>query len=168
MPYSCRAGNCRTCRGKLIAGEVGYGTNMVSDAYLPPEHRAMGLALLCSAVPLSDLVIELKELSLLGIKPRMVPCRVKQIQKPSSDVAILEVKLPMNENFMFSAGQYIDVMLKDGRRRSYLIATAPTVDGVPDLQLHIRHMPGGAFTDYVFNGMKDRELLRFEGPLGTF
>ncbi len=168
MPYSCRAGSCRTCRGRLIEGTVGYGTNMVSDAYLPPEHRAMGLALLCSAIPQSDLVIELKELSLVGIKPRMVPCRVKQLQKPSSDVAILDVKLPMNENFMFSAGQYIDFLLKDGRRRSYSIATAPSAGGVPDLQLHIRHTPGGAFTDHVFDGLKEREVLRFEGPLGTF
>ncbi len=168
MPYSCRAGTCRTCRGKIIEGEVGYGTNMLSDAYLPPEHRAMGLALLCSAVAKSDLVIELKELSLVGVKPRMVPCRVKQLQKPAADVAILDVKLPMNENFMYSPGQYIDFILKDGKRRSYSIATAPSVEGVPDLQLHIRHMPGGAFTDYVFNGLKEREVLRFEGPLGTF
>ncbi|MSQ52595.1 MAG: CDP-6-deoxy-delta-3,4-glucoseen reductase [Betaproteobacteria bacterium] len=168
MPYSCRAGTCRTCRGKIIEGKVEYGTNMVSDAYLPPEHRAMGLALLCSAVAQSDLVIELKELSLVGVKPRMVPCRVKQLQKPAADVAILDVKLPMNENFMYSPGQYIDFIMKDGKRRSYSIATAPNVEGVPDLQLHIRHTPGGAFTDYVFNGMKEREVLRFEGPLGTF
>lgn len=168
MPYSCRAGTCRTCRGRIIEGTVEYGTNMVSDAYLPPEHRAMGLALLCSAVATSDLVIELKELSLVGIKPRMVPCRVKQLQKPAADVAILDVKLPMNENFMFSPGQYIDFIMKDGRRRSYSIATAPSVEGTTDLQLHIRHTPGGAFTDHVFGAMKERDLLRFEGPLGTF
>ncbi|MFM9967138.1 MAG: CDP-6-deoxy-delta-3,4-glucoseen reductase [Burkholderiales bacterium] len=168
MPYSCRAGTCRTCRGKIIEGSVSYGTNMVSDAYLPPEHRAMGLALLCSAVPESDLVIELKELSLVGIKPKIVPCRVKQVQKPVADVAILDVKLPMNENFMFSAGQYIDILLKDGKRRSYSIATAPSVEGTTDLQLHLRHTPGGLFTDHVFSAMKERELLRFEGPLGTF
>ena len=91
MPYSCRAGTCRTCRGKVIQGEVDYGNYMISEAYLPMEHRAMGLALLCSAVACSDLVIELKELSLVGIKPRMVPCRVKQVSKPVADVAILEI-----------------------------------------------------------------------------
>lgn len=168
MPYSCRAGTCRTCRGKVLEGKVGYGNTLVSSAYLPEEHKAMGLALLCSAVALTDLVIELKELSLLGIKPKVVPCRVKQLRRPSYDVAILDVKLPMNENFMFSAGQYIDFLLQDGKRRSYSIATEPRVGGVPDLQLHIRHTPGGAFTDYVFDGMKEREVLRFEGPLGTF
>ena len=168
MPYSCRAGTCRTCRGKVIEGKVDYGTYMISEAYLPMEHRAMGLALLCSAVAQSDLVIELKELSLVGIKPRVVPCRVKQLQKPAADVAILDLKLPMNENFMFSPGQYIDVLLKDGKRRSYSIATAPSVEGTTDLQLHLRHTPGGAFTDHVFSAMKERDLLRFEGPLGTF
>src|SRR4051812_28605613 len=85
MPYSCRAGTCRTCRGKVLEGTVEYGTNMVNESYLPAEHRAMGLALLCSAVAKSDLVIELKELSLAGVKPRMVPCRVKQVQNPSPD-----------------------------------------------------------------------------------
>jgi CDP-4-dehydro-6-deoxyglucose reductase len=168
MPYSCRAGTCRTCRGKVVEGSVNYGNYMIHPTYLPEEHKAMGLALLCSAVAECDLVIELKELSLLGIKPKMVPCRVKQVQKASPDVAILDLKLPMNENFMFSAGQYIDFLLKDGKRRSYSIATAPQVEGVTDLQLHIRHTPGGAFTDYVFDGIKEREVLRFEGPLGTF
>ncbi|MSQ70637.1 MAG: CDP-6-deoxy-delta-3,4-glucoseen reductase [Betaproteobacteria bacterium] len=168
MPYSCRAGTCRTCRGKLIEGSVNYGTYMINASYLTEDQKAQGLALLCSAVAECDLVIELKELSLLGIKPKIVPCRVKQLQKPASDVAILDVKLPMNENFMFSAGQYVDFLLKDGKRRSYSIATTPQAEGVTDLQLHIRHMPGGAYTDYVFNGMKEREVLRFEGPLGTF
>jgi CDP-4-dehydro-6-deoxyglucose reductase len=97
-----------------------------------------------------------------------VPCRVKTIDRPTADVAVIEVRLPMNENFLFAAGQYIDMLLKDGRRRSYSIATAPSAEGVTVLELHIRHVPGGAFTDHVFGALKVGEILRFEGPLGTF
>jgi CDP-4-dehydro-6-deoxyglucose reductase len=91
-----------------------------------------------------------------------------KIHKPAPDVVVLTLKLPMNENMLFVAGQYVDLLLKDGKRRSYSIATAPTSDGVTLIELHIRHMPGGLFTDHVFGAMKERELLRFEGPLGTF
>ena len=166
MPYSCRAGTCRTCRGKILEGRVDYGG--VHPSYLPEEHKAMGLALLCKAMPLTDLVVELKELSLQGVKPKMIPCRVKRIDKPAPDVAVLDLKLPMNENMMFAAGQYVDFLLKDGKRRSYSIATPPSPQGVTDIQLHVRHTPGGLFTDHVFSGLKERDLLRFEGPLGTF
>ena len=166
MPYSCRAGTCRTCRARIIEGKVDYGN--AHPAYLPEEHKALGLALLCKAKPLTDLVIELKELSLHGVKPRMVPCRVKQIRMAAPDVAVLDLRLPMNENMMFAAGQYVDFLLKDGKRRSYSIATPPVPGGAIDIQLHIRHTPGGAFTYQVFSTLREREVLRFEGPLGTF
>ena len=97
-----------------------------------------------------------------------MPCRVLRIERPASDVAVLTLKLPMNENMLFVAGQYVDLLLGDGKRRSYSIASPPSSDGVTMIELHIRHMPGGLFTDRVFGGMKERELLRFEGPLGTF
>ena len=166
MPYSCRASTCRTCRGRIIEGTVDYGGAI--DAYLNAEEKAAGYALLCAAKPLSDVVVEVKELSFAGAKPRMVPCRVKSLERPASDVVILDVRLPMNENFMFAAGQYVDILLKDKRRRSYSIATAPTAEGVTSLDFHIRHLPGGAFTDHVFSALKVGEILRFEGPLGTF
>jgi CDP-4-dehydro-6-deoxyglucose reductase len=166
LPYSCRSGVCRTCRGKILDGRVDYGN--VHPSYLPEEHRALGLALLCQAKPLSDVVVEVAEVSLHAMKPKIVPCRVKHIAKPAPDVAVMDVRLPMNENMMFAAGQYVDLLLKGGHRRSYSIATAPEAGGVIDLQFHIRHSPGGVFTDHVFSAMKERELLRFEGPMGTF
>jgi CDP-4-dehydro-6-deoxyglucose reductase len=166
MPYSCRAATCRTCRGRILEGTVDYGH--AHEAYLNAEERAKGYALLCSAKPLSDLVLEVSEVSLGMIKPRMVPCRVKQIRRPAPDVAILDLRLPMNDNMMYAAGQYVDILLKDRRRRSYSIASAPSAEGVINIELHIRHTPGGAFTDHVFSALKEGELLRFEGPLGTF
>jgi CDP-4-dehydro-6-deoxyglucose reductase len=98
----------------------------------------------------------------------MIPCRIEKLDKPAPDVAVVGVRLPMNENFRFLAGQYIDILLKDGKRRSYSIANAPKPEGVTSLELHARHTPGGLFTDHVFTKAKVRDLLRFEGPLGTF
>jgi len=167
LPYSCRDGVCRTCRGTIVEGKVDYGK--VNPAYLSDADKARGFALLCQARPLTDLVVEVKELAgLHGIRPKIMPARVERLDKPAPDVAVLGLKLPANAAFRFVAGQYIDVLLKDGKRRSYSMANAPAEAGVGALELHVRQTPGGLFTEQVFGAMKVRDLLRFEGPLGTF
>lgn len=166
MPYSCRVGMCRTCRAKLIEGEV-----ELSD-YLPhvltPEMRAENYVLLCRATAKTDLVVEVHELALQAIKPKTVPCRVVRIERPAPDIAILHLRLPQNDNMRFLAGQYVDVLLPDNQRRAYSIATVPRTEGVIDIEIHVRHTVGGLFTDRVFSTMKERDLLKFEGPRGTF
>ncbi len=164
LPYSCRAGVCRTCRGTILEGKVDYG--LVHETYLPESDKAKGYALLCQAKPLSDLTVEVHEVH--GVRPRIIPCRVERLDKPAPDVAVIGLRLPMNENFRFLAGQYIDFLLKDGKRRSYSLAVRPDPAGVTALEIHVRHTPGGAFTDHVFSNLKVRDLLRFEGPLGSF
>ena len=166
MPYSCRAGNCKTCRGKIVAGEVDYGG--AHGSYLTEAQKAQGYALLCKAKPLSDLVIEVEELVLAQIKPHFMPCRVKRIRKLTATAAVMELRLPMNENLMFAAGQYVDFQLGGGKTRSYSIANEPSSEGVIDLELHIKHSVGGLFTDQVFGTMKEGQLLRLNAPLGTF
>ena len=164
LPYSCRAGVCRTCRGTILEGRVDYG--LVHETYLPDADKAKGYALLCQAKPLSDLVVEVREVQ--GVRPKIIPCRVEKLEKPTPDVAVIGLRLPMNENFRFLAGQYIDFLLKDGKRRSFSLATRPDVAGVTALEIHVRHTPGGVFTEHVFSNLKVRDLLRFEGPLGSF
>ncbi|MEM8936407.1 MAG: CDP-6-deoxy-delta-3,4-glucoseen reductase [Pseudomonadota bacterium] len=167
MPYSCKTGVCRTCRGVIEEGTVDYG--MVHPTYLTESDKAEGYALLCAAKPLSDLVITVEELDgLAGIEPRLVPARIATIERPVDDVAVLQLRLHPNENMRFLAGQYVDVLLPDGDTRSYSIASKPLPDGVIALELHLRHSPGGKFTDHVFSDMQTRDLLRFKGPLGTF
>ena len=165
MPYGCRMGTCRSCRGKVVSGEVDLGD--AHPTYLPMEQRAEGYALLCQAKPLSDVVIEVEELPPLP-EPQISPAMVKEMSKVASDVMIVRFRLPLHLNMRFEAGQYVDFMLADGVRRSYSIANPPKPEGVIDLEFHIRHLPGGQFTDRVFNGMKTREKIQFEGPLGTF
>ena len=108
LPYSCRAGVCRTCRGTILEGKVDYG--LVHETYLPESDKAKGYALLCQAKALSDLVVEVREVQ--GVRPRVIPCRVERLEKPAPDVAVIGLRLPMNENFRFLAGQYIDFLLK--------------------------------------------------------
>ena len=168
MPYSCKQGVCNTCKGRIVEGTVDYGD--VHPAYFSDADRAAGLALLCQASPLSDCVIEVKELEgIAGIKPKIVPCRITDFTPLAHDVMLMRVRLPMNENMQFVSGQFVEFMLKDGSRRSYSIANSHTVEGVRALEFHIRHLPGGKFTDKLFNaGFKVGEVMRFEGPQGSF
>ena len=165
LPYGCRDGACGACKGKVISGDVDIGN--VSAGALSDAERATGLALFCRARPRSDLVIEVRDVRRAGdIPAKKLPCRVQRLRRVADDVMIVEAKLPASETFRFRAGQYIDILLADGRRRSFSIANAP--DGAEHLELHVRLVPGGKFTEHVFATMKERDILRFEGPLGTF
>ncbi|MDP2762429.1 MAG: CDP-6-deoxy-delta-3,4-glucoseen reductase [Sideroxyarcus sp.] len=165
LPYSCRNGACGVCKGKLVEGKVDYGEHRF--ATLTAEERAAGMVLFCCARPLSDLVIESHEVSRVQEIPvKMLPCRVEKMQKVSEDVMVLLLKLPANERLQFLAGQYIDILQKDGKPRSFSLANPPHDDAF--LELHVRNIAGGTFTHHVFNSMKERDILRIKGPLGTF
>jgi CDP-4-dehydro-6-deoxyglucose reductase len=165
LPYGCRNGACGACKGMLRSGELAYGD--YQERALHPQEKAAGKALTCCTRPLTDIVFEVRELT--GAKDlaiRTMPARVEKVEKPADDVAILYLKLPAGERLQFLAGQYVDILLKDGKRRSFSMANAPHDDQF--LQLHVRKSPGGAFSRIVFEEMKERAILRFEGPLGTF
>jgi CDP-4-dehydro-6-deoxyglucose reductase len=165
LPYSCRDGVCGACKGKVIAGQVDYGKHQ--DTTLSDAEKAAGMALFCCATPRSDLVIECREVNAVkDIPVRTLPCRVQKMVKPALDVMVLWLQLPANERLQFLAGQYVDILLKDHKPRSFSLANAPHDDNL--LELHIRNIEGGVFTHHVFNEMKERDLLRFKGPLGTF
>lgn len=165
LPYGCRNGACGSCIGKLLEGEVDYGG--VQPLALSERDQVEGMALYCQARPRSDLQIEVKEIGAAkDITIKTLPSRVIGLKKISHDVMQMRLKLPATERLQFLAGQYIDILLKDGRRRSFSLANPPHHD--ESLELHLRHVPGGFFTDHVFNEMKEKALLRIEGPLGSF
>lgn len=165
LPYGCRNGACGACKGKVISGKVmhdDYQGSAMTDAEL-----AAGQALFCCARPLEDLVIECRELSgVNGIKPRILPVRVQKKEQLSGDVMVLFLQLPASERLQFVAGQYLEFILKDGKRRAFSIANAPHDDAL--IELHLRLVPGGQFTQYVFEEMPEKAILRIEAPLGTF
>jgi len=165
LPYGCRNGACGSCKGKLLEGQVDYGQH--ATYILPDFEKKLGFALFCQARALSDLVIEARVINAAGEIPiKKLPCRVQRIERPADDVAVLTLSLPANERLQFLAGQYLEIILRDGKRRAYSMANPPQDDA--RIELHVRRMPGGVFTEYVFERMKEKDILRFEGPLGTF
>ena len=165
LPYGCRNGACGSCKGRVLSGEIEHGA--AQDSALSEAERAAGMALLCCASARSDLTLECREVGAARDIPiRILPCRVQQMERVAEDVMILTLKLPANERLQFLAGQYIEILLKDGQRRAFSLANAPHDDSA--VQLHIRHIEGGTFTGHVFGTMKEKDILRFQGPYGSF
>ncbi len=165
LPYGCRNGACGSCKGRIVDGTVDYGAYQAKT--LTDEEKAQGKALFCQAKPLSDLVLEARSIGAAkDIQIKKLPCRVQKLERLSEDAMRLQLKLPANEKLVFLAGQYIDFLLKDGTRRSFSMANPP--HDAELIELHVRHVPGGQFTDHVFGKMKERDILRCEGPFGTF
>lgn len=164
IPYGCRNGACGSCKGDILSGEVDYGDYAASA--LTDAEKVAGKALFCCAHPLSDLTIECREIKTGVIQPRIMPARVERKEQLSHDVMALFLKLPSTEHLKFMAGQYIEFLLKDGKRRAFSLANAPHVDNL--LELHLRLIPGGQFTEYVFHEMPDKAILRIEAPFGSF
>lgn len=166
-PYGCRSGVCGACKSTLVTGKVDYGD--YEDFVLSDEEIEQGKLLLCQATPLENVVIDVDEImSGQNIQIKMLPCRVARLEKLADDVMQVFLTLPKSQQFNFIPGQYIDIMLKDGQRRSFSIANLPQQLNDQGLELHIRHVPDGHFTPKVFNAMRVRDLLRFEGPFGTY
>jgi CDP-4-dehydro-6-deoxyglucose reductase len=170
LPYGCKDGACGSCKCKLIEGRVLHGAHQTKA--LSPQEEDAGYILTCCAHPQSDLVIEARQVVGAGDFPVVkMPTRVTRLTRLAPDVMQLRLQLPANNSFGFKAGQYVEFILKDGQRRSYSMANAPhevQAAGPEGMELHIRHMPGGLFTDQVFGTLKEKDILRLEGPFGTF
>jgi CDP-4-dehydro-6-deoxyglucose reductase len=166
LPYGCRDGACGSCKSRLLEGRVIHGAHQHKALSVAEEES--GWTLTCCATPQTDLVIEARTVPGAGeFAVQKMPCRVSAIEKPAPDVALLRLQLPANVVLKYHAGQYIEFILRDGARRSYSMANAPH-RAAEGLELHVRHMPGGKFTDHVFGAMKEKEILRLEGPFGSF
>ena len=165
FPYSCRNGACASCKGLVLKGAVGYPDGM--PAALDAADASAGQALFCQAVPETDLTVSVREVEAVrDIPVRRLPARVSSREQLAHDVIRLDLKLPAGKRMQFLAGQYVDILLGEGRRRAFSIANPPQDDA--HLELHIRHVEGGDFTELVFHDLQERALLRLEGPLGTF
>lgn len=165
LPYGCRSGACGTCKGQIVSGDVDLGA--YSASALTDEEVKQGKALLCLARAKSDVVIEARVLA--GVKDiviKKLPVRVESMDRVTRDVIVLNLKTPASETFHYLPGQYIDFLTKEGKRRSFSLASVPGEGRL--LELHLRNYPGGTFSKYVFEELNPKTILRIEGPLGTF
>lgn len=168
LPYGCKDGACGSCKCKKLSGQVthsAYQPKALSD-----DELAAGYVLTCCASANSDVVLESRQVTDESAYPiKKLPVRVSALERASADVMVVTLQLPANDTFKYHAGQYVEFLLRDGSHRSYSMASAPHLQAdKPMMELHIRHMPGGKFTDHVFGGMKEKEILRIEGPYGSF
>jgi CDP-4-dehydro-6-deoxyglucose reductase, E3 len=168
MPYGCKDGACGSCKCKMLEGKVVHGQHQ--QKALSEEEEAKGYILTCCAKPQSDIVLKSRQVTSADAFPiKRMPSRVISLEKKSHDVIALKLQLPASDTLQYKAGQYIEFILRDGARRSYSMASAPHIAAdSKTLELHIRHMPGGKFTDHVFGEMKEKEIQRIEGPFGSF
>ena len=165
LPYECRNGGCGVCMCTVVHGSVDHGA--CQPMALTTEMRAQGKALMCCAIPLSDLEIEIETPEPAAVKPvRRYTSRVERLDYLSKDVIRLELSLPVGERIEFTAGQYINIVLEDGRRRAFSFANPPHDNEL--IELHIRRIPGGLFTTRVFTDLRVGDTLEFEGPFGQF
>ena len=168
LPYGCRDGACGSCKSRLLQGRVIHGAHQTKA--LPPQEEADGWILTCCATPQTDCVVQARTVAGAGEYPQLkMPARVATLSRPAPDVVLMRLQLPATVAFKYRAGQYLEFILRDGARRSYSMANAPERLGEPPaVELHLRHMPGGKFTDHVFGAMKEKEIQRIEGPFGSF
>jgi len=177
LPYDCRAGGCGVCVCTVLQGRVDPGA--FQPAALTEAMRARGQALMCCAVALEDVELEVEGVAALSTgaaaaAPRRWQARVQAMERLSPDLMRLQLALPAGEHVPFVAGQYINILLDDGARRAFSFANAPPDPAAPPstagdlIELHVRLIPGGRFTTHVFEGMQVGDAIEFEGPLGRF
>jgi CDP-4-dehydro-6-deoxyglucose reductase len=167
LPHSCKGGHCASCRARILSGAIRYPSDLPPG--LTPQEQAEGFALLCQARPASaELTIEVRQTPtpVADTQVRSIPCRIEHMAPLAPDVMEVRLRLPQSEVFTFVAGQYIDIMLPGSRRRSFSLANPP--HDAAQLELHVRRVRGGEFTQQLFESMKEKTLLRIEGPLGQF
>src|SRR3984957_703038 len=165
LPHSCKSGHCSSCRARLLTGHIHYPQG--TPLGLTAEEARAGQVLLCQARPLSDLSVDVRLVAAVSeVEIKTLPCRIARLNPLAADVMQVFLRLPSVESLVFQPGQYLDVLLEDGGRRSFSIASPPHDAGL--IELHARHVPGGGFTERLFRELRPGALLRIEGPIGQF
>jgi CDP-4-dehydro-6-deoxyglucose reductase len=165
LPHSCKGGHCASCRARVLSGSCAYPGER--PAGITEQEAEAGDVLLCQARALTDLAVEAREMQPApDVEVKSLPCRIDRMERLADDVMAVFLRLPAVEELHYRAGQYLDVMLSEGRRRSFSIASAPA-DGKL-IELHVRRASAAGFTGQLFDNLRVGTLLRIEGPLGQF
>lgn len=164
LPYSCRKRVCGNCRGKVLSGSLVFGTTGGSHETGCDESDDH---LFCVAQPAGDLLIRPQSWRRIAADARKtITATVFRNEIVAKDISILNLRLPPGVRIKFAAGQYLEVLLPGGERRAFSMANAPHVSD--SIQLHIRHMPSGGFTQKVVPNLVKGDKLEIEVPHGDF
>ena len=163
IEHSCASGRCGICIAPVLSGKT---LAIKPEETLTLESQEIGNILTCCRVPVTDVSLDVEDLGEIGNIPvRTIPCRISSLKLLNNDVLEVILRVPPNSNFKFVAGQYINLIDK-GIRRSYSIANSSRPDG--KLELQVKKVEGGMMSDYLFSQATENDLLRLEGPRGTF
>lgn len=164
LEHSCRTGRCGACKAQVVSGKT---VVLQNEEALTSEEISENIILTCCRAAASSLTLGIDDLGdLADIEIRTLPCRIDDKRMLAEDVIEITLRTPPNNPLKFLPGQYIDVIGSEGVRRSYSIANAPRADG--KISLQIRKVPSGKMSEYWFEASQKNDLLRLEGPLGTF
>jgi len=164
LEHSCRTGRCGVCKAQVLSGTT---TPIKVEESLTADEQGNGFILTCCRTAVTDVSLDIEDLGELGsIETKTLPCRIDSLTLLTDDVTQVTLRTPPTSRLSYLPGQYIDVIGKDGLRRSYSVANAPRDDGM--LTLQIRKVPNGEMSRYWFDEAQTNDLLRLEGPLGTF
>ncbi|MFS0735461.1 FAD-binding oxidoreductase [Sphingomonas sp. 1P06PA] len=164
LEYSCRTGRCGVCKAPVTAGET-IALRPEAEG-LSAEDAANGIILTCCRAAANDVALDIEPLDrLVDIAIKTIPARIVSIDRAAPDIVTVVLKTPPTSPLRFLPGQYVDV-IAHGVRRSYSLANAPRVDGL--LELIIKRYPDGILSAYWFDRAAPGDLLRIEGPFGTF
>ena len=163
LAYSCRTGRCSTCKCKIINGDT---IPIFDESGLSQEEKDNGWILSCARTAIDNVEIEIDDLGdVIVPKPNILPCRINSLDKVSKHVTRVRLRLPPASDFKILPGQYLDIIGPAGVRRSYSVANYVTEN---ILELHIGQVASGCLSKYFFEEAKENDLLRINGPLGTF
>lgn len=160
--YSCKNGKCGICKTTLLKGEVveiqeqlALNKNDTNDQFLT-----------CCCAASSDILINATDLSVMhGLEVKILPARINGLELLSENIVQVVLRLPPASNFIFLEGQFIDVIGPNSIRRSYSVAS---ISSNKEITLLIKRVKGGRLSNYWFNKANLNDLLRIEGPKGTF
>lgn len=164
LPYSCLTGRCGTCKCKVISGET---TILNAETSLSVHETNSSFVLTCCRVAVSDVELDIEDLpQLKHIRSKTTPCKITSITQCAEDVIEVKLRTPPSGKLIYLPGQYVNIIGPENISRSYSIANSPSSDG--HITLQIRRVDNGKLSQYWFKDAKVDDLLRMEGPLGTF
>jgi len=162
LEHSCLKARCRSCVVKITEGTT---KDKLDDMVLTRDEKQF-FTLSCNAIPTSDIYLDVEDLgNITFYEKKIVPAKIQSIERLTPEVIKVILRLPPTANFNYNSGQYVN-LIRGSIKRSYSIANAFKQN--TSLEFLIKKYENGLMSKYWFEEAKENDLLRLEGPLGSF